>query len=187
MRILDEYGQEISIEDVDLDKGYLKEEEIFIETRPELKHYRVLRFNFSDGTFYIPTNEKDSHIKIIDATTGKFEYIPDEGDTRKVKGMSIGLIIDQEAEEIYETIQRYILYTEEELVQRTLPERMASAEETIEETGLTIEDLILLMAEVLGGAEEEEIPEEEPEPEEESEPTPEEVPTEDSSLEEPIE
>lgn len=164
MRILDEQGQEIALEDVDLSLGYLKEEELFIESRPEIKHYRVLRFNFNDNSSYTPTSENDPHIQVIDAAAGKFSYLPEEGETRSVKGMSIGLVIDQEAQDIYETIQRYILYTEEELVQRTLPERMTSAEETIEETGLTIEDLILLMAEVLGG---EDIPEEEPVPEEE--------------------
>lgn len=164
MRILDEQGQEITLEDVDLSLGYLKEEELFVESRPEIKHYKALRFNFNDNSSYTPTSENDPHVQIIDAATGKFSYLPEEGETRSVKGMSIGLVIDQEAQNIYETIQRYILYTEEELIQRSLPERMTSAEETLEETGLTVEDLILLMAEVLGG---EEIPEEESASEEE--------------------
>ena len=281
MRILDKQGQEISLEDVDFSLGYLKQEELFIESLPEIKHYRVLRFNFDDNSSYIPTSENDPHIQIIDAVAGKFSYLPDEGETRSVKGMSIGLVIDQEAHDVYETIQRYILYTEEELVQRELPnrvlnledstknldqnikevkedmetnnetinnsltelhenvqeaqndikdtnssitatnenvqriqnssnQRMDKLDEDLTETNLTVEDLILLMAEVLGGTEEE-IPEEEsepePTPEEEStpepesepepmpeeepvseeEPTPEETPAEDPSLEEPIE
>ena len=164
MLIFDEQNQEISEEDIDLDLGYLKETKVLTKILPEIYHYKVLSFVFDDGTSYIPADENDPHIRVIDASLGKFEYIPSEGDDREVKDIKLDIVIDQPSSEHYEIVYHYIPYTEEELVQRSLPNRVTSAEETLKETGLTVEDLILLMAEVLGGAEE--VPEEESEEEE---------------------
>lgn len=162
MRILDEQGQEITLEEVDFNLGWLKNEEI-VQNIPELTHYMVGRFYFEDGTSYTPIGEDDPHIEIINAEKGNFKYVPqNEEEPKQVRGMDIKLIVDQKARTITEDIQRYILYTKEELIQRELPQRVSAAEKAIEETDITIEDLILLMAEVLGG--EEELPEEEEEP-----------------------
>ena len=113
------------------------------------------------------------------------------------------MVIDKEAEDIYEDIKRYIRYREDELELRELPSRMEGAEESIvetqeglEEANINIEDLILLMAEILGGDEEE--PEEEPEdepvtpdepviPDEQPEPTEDPVDPKDESESESIE
>lgn len=165
MRILDENDQELTQEEIDFELGFLKEEKILIKVLPLIQHYVVLRITFDDKTTYIPVSENDPHIEIIDAEQGSFSYIPDEGDTRKIEGMSIGLVVDQEYSEEYEDILRYILYTEEELVQRGLPERMTVVEEEAEEIGLSVEDLILLLAEVLGGGDIPEDEDEEPEDE----------------------
>ena len=166
MRILDEQGQEITIEEVDLSLGYLVEEELLIEHIPYQSHYAVGHIYFDDGSVFTPASEDDPHIAVIDAARGIFRYIPQEGEeSHPVKGMDIKLIVDHEEKDVYETIQRYKLFSEDEMVQKTLPGRMTAAEETLAETGLTIEDLILLMAEVLGGNEEK-IPEEEEIPEE---------------------
>lgn len=211
MRILNEEGVEINPEDVDLSLGYLKEEEIVVDSHEEQHHYSVGNFYFKDNTSYHVESENDPHLEVIDAETGIFKYVPQEGEEEKeIRGMDIILIIDQEAGVDTEIIQRYILYTEEELIQRSLPERMDNAEETlqetseevenlvqnelptrmeeaenaIQETGMNVEDLILLFAEVLGG---EEIPEEEeeepiePEPSEDESIEPE--PSEDESIE----
>ena len=48
MRILDENGQELAPEDVDLGRGFLKTEEILIEEIPEQSHYFVKQFFFDD-------------------------------------------------------------------------------------------------------------------------------------------
>ena len=167
MRILDEQNQELDPEEVDLSLGYLKDEKLFIERRPMETHYKVTCFVFTDGTSYRPVSEDDPHVRVVDAEKGQFEYVPDEGDERTVKGAAIGVVIDKEAEDIYEDIKRYIRYREDELELRELPSRMEGAEESIvetqeglEEANINIEDLILLMAEILGGDEEE--PEEEP-------------------------
>lgn len=169
MRILDEQNQELNQEDIDLSLGYLKDEKLFIERRPTETHYKVTCFVFTDGTSYRPISEDDPHIRVIDAEKGQFEYIPDEGEEKTVKGAAIGMVIDKEAEDIYEDIKRYIRYREDELELHKLPSRIEGAEESIietqeglEEANINIEDLILLMAEILGGEEE---PEEEPEDE----------------------
>ena len=203
MRILDEQNQELSQEDIDLSLGYLKDEKLFIEHRPMETHYKVTCFVFTDGTSYRPVSEDDPHVKVVDAEKGQFEYVPDERDERTVKGAAIGVVIDKEAEDIYEDIKRYIRYREDELELRELPSRMEGAEESIvetqeglEEANINIEDLILLMAEILGGDEEE--PEEEPEdepvtpdepviPDEQPEPTEDPVDPKDESESESIE
>lgn len=203
MRILDEQNQELSQEDVDLSLGYLKDEKLFIERRPMEAHYKVTCFVFTDGTSYRPVSEDDPHIRIVDAEKGQFEYIPDEGDERTVKGAAIGVVIDKEAEDVYEDIKRYIHYRQDELELHQLPSRMEGAEESIvetqeglEEANINIEDLILLMAEILGGEESEEEsinPDEPTTPDEpiDSEPEPTENPidpsNESESIEEPIE
>ena len=204
MRILDEQNQELSQEDVDLSLGYLKDEKLFIKKEPMKAHYKVNCFVFTDGTSYTPESEDDSHIRVVDADEGRFEYIPDEDDKRTVRGAAIGLVVDKEPEDIYEDIKRYIRYRTDELELHGLPSRIISIEnsvtktqqdvtqtqqditetresltetqtglnetqeglvetqEGLEEANLNIEDLILLMAEILGGEEE---PEEEPEDE----------------------
>lgn len=91
MRILDENG--IEIESPDLEKGYLKEESLFImhheavEAVEEVWHYETIA--------EYPNGGKDV-AKVID-----------------VQGVEA-----QEAWDEYEDIQRYILYTEEELAER---------------------------------------------------------------------
>lgn len=211
MRILDEQNQELSQEDVDLSLGYLKDEKLFIKKEPMKAHYKVNCFVFTDGTSYTPESENDPHIRVVDADEGRFEYIPDEGDKRTVRGAAIGLVVDKEPEDIYEDIKRYIRYRTDELELHELPSRIINIEssvtqtqqditetreslvetqgtlsetqesltetqtglnetqeglvetqEGLEEANLNIEDLILLMAEILGGEEE---PEEEPEDE----------------------
>ena len=198
MRILDEQNQELSQEDVDLSLGYLKDEKLFIKKEPMKVHYKVNCFVFTDGSSYTPESEDDPHIRVVDADEGRFEYIPDEGDERTVRGAAIGLVVDKEPEDIYEDIKRYIRYRTDELELHELPSRIISIESSVEKTqqdivetqgtlsetqtglnetqeglvetqegleeaNLNIEDLILLMAEILGGDEEE--PEDEPEDE----------------------
>ena len=164
MRIINEYGEELAPEDIDLSLGYLRDEKILINKIEEQSHIYVSKVYFDDQTSYVVESDNDPHIKTISARYGYFDFIFDKGDTRQVRGMDLCRIIDVPASEEYEDVQRYILYTEEELVQRSLPDRMDTAEETLQETGTNVEDLILLLAEVLGGEGEEEIPEEEEEP-----------------------
>lgn len=173
MRIIDIDGQELSPEDVDLSIGYLREEELLIADIQEQSHKFVSEFYFDDHTRYTVQSEDDPHVEIISTSLGYFNYIPDEGETREMRGMNIVKVIDVPARKEYETILRYLLYTEEEIIQRELPDRMDNAEEAIQETGMNVEDLILLLAEVLGGDDEEIELEPEPEPEPTPDPEPE--------------
>lgn len=140
MRILDENDQELAPEDVDLGRGFLKTEEILVEEIPEQSHYFVKQFFFDDWTTYTPTGEDDPHVKTIDAAAGKFEFIPQEGeDSKNLSGMDIGLIIDQPYEERYETVQRYIHYSDYEITQRALPQRMTDMEDAARKLNKSIE------------------------------------------------
>ena len=160
MRIIDIDGQELNPEDIDLSLGYLQEEEILIADISEQSHKFVSEFYFDDHTRYTVESEDDPHVKIISSSLGYFDYIPDEGETRKLRGINVVKVIDVPASKEYETIQRYHLYTEDEIIQRELPDRVTSAEEVLQETNLTVEDLVLLLAELLGTEEEEPILEE---------------------------
>ena len=176
MKIFNEYNQEVDLADIDLSLGYLKPDIITIE-KPAITHYAVKTVYFTNNAYFSPSSEDDPRIRIIDPTKGIFEYIFQENEKDlEVKGMDIKLVIDEPAHTETEEIQRYILYRNDELELQKLPSRMNSAEnsiietqEELEETNLNIEDLILLMAEMLGGEEEEEIEEIEEEIEENSE------------------
>jgi hypothetical protein len=157
--IIDQNNQEIT--NPDLEKGYLRLEHFTVhhETVPERWHYKVISFDFSTGEIYTPTSEDDLHIKVIDAQKGIFEYVNLDGEEKKtVTGQTITAIVDQReipAWDETKTFYRYVLYTEKELADRDFlangPAKLAEAQETIE-------DLLLTIAELIGG--EEEVPEE---------------------------
>lgn len=128
MRILDENNVELTAPDLSL--GHLVEEKVFIahhpavEAVPERWHYETVNDYLNGG--------KDV-VKVID-----------------VPGVAA-----KDAWDEYETIQRYIPYTETELEERrnapTLESRVGTLETTTEEQGVTMDDLILIMAELIGG------------------------------------
>lgn len=118
MAIYDIDDNELFPQDLDLEKGYLVEEQKFI------RHHDAI----------VPDPEND-----------KWEEASEWDE--------------------YETIERYILYTEEELEQRAKEKadkerqeefikngsfRLDDTIENLEETNLTVEDIILLLAEMLG-------------------------------------
>ena len=131
MRILDENNVEITAPELSL--GHLVEEEVFVahhpavEEVPEQWHYETVND--------YPNGGKDV-VKVID-----------------VPGMEA-----KDAWDEYETIKRYVPYTEEELAaleearnKPTLESRVEKLEITTEEQGITMDDLILVMADFIGG------------------------------------
>jgi len=154
--IIDQNNQEISNPDLNL--GYLRKEKFIVHhpSVPEKWHYKVISFNFANGEIYVPESEDDPHIRTIDAQKGIFEYLNLDGEEKQViTGQSITSVIDQSAKPAYdeETIfYRYILYTDQELADKEFitngPAKLAEAQETIE-------DLLLMLAELVGGEEEE--------------------------------
>lgn len=162
--IIDQSNQEIT--DPDLTLGYLKKEYFTIhhESVPEVWHYKVVSFDFSNGEKYIVESESDPHIQIIDFKKGIFSYVPAEGEESKiVTGQTITSVVDSPLIEAWDETKifyRYVLYTEKELADR---EFLANGPALLAEAQETIDDLLLVLADLLGGADEE--PEEE-EPEE---------------------
>ena len=154
--IIDQNNQEITNPDLEL--GYLRKEifKVHHESVPETWHYKVVSFDFSNGEIYVPESENDPHIKIIDAQKGIFEYVNLDGEEKHtVTGQTITAIVDQNFIPAYdeETIfYRYVLYTEKELADR---EFMANGPAMLAEAQETIEDLLLMLAELVGGEEEE--------------------------------
>lgn len=180
-RILDENDDEIF--DPNLEIGYLKEETLntYHEAIPEKGHYFVNYLELNTGEKFF-LEEGDPRIEIINEKTGAFKYLPGEEDPSiQIKSASIKYIIDQpkiNAYETKETILRYILYTEKELADNIFlaegPERLntvesdtndlfevvaelagSDIEDRVAENQETLDDILLVMADLLGGAEEE--------------------------------
>lgn len=147
------------IENPDLEAGYLKKEYFTVHHNsiPETWHYDVVSFSFADGGKYVPTSNEDEHVEVIDDQKGIFGYVSLEGeDDRVVTGQTIRPTIDTPLVQAWDetkTIYRYVEYTAQELAEKDFltngPALLAEAQETIE-------DLLLVLADLLGGAEEEE-------------------------------
>lgn len=180
-RILDNEGNEIF--DPNLNLGHLEKEKIihYHEMIPEKGHYFVSYLELNTGeTLFL--KENDPRIEIINETTGAFKYLPSEEDPSiQIKSASIRYVIDQPKVEAYEEeeiILRYILYTEKELADNVFlaegPERLdtiesdtndlfevvaelagSDIEDRVTENQETLDDILLVMADLLGGAEEE--------------------------------
>ena len=179
MRILDEQDQEIQESDVDLNLGYLKSDQILKEHHeavPEIEeegHYYPETFYFMDDTDYKVNveGENDPHVKANDDGVS-FSYIPGEGEPeREFKGCDVKYIIDvehQDAKEAYdemEDIQRYKLYTKEQLEENrknreeaekrenfmsTGPDRLDNAESNIDTVSTNVDDITMLLADMIG-------------------------------------
>lgn len=179
MRILDEQGQEIRQEDIDLTLGYLESEQIFkehhdaIQEVQEQGHYYPETFYFMDGSYY-KVNMQDESDPCVQANDDgvSFNYIAPEGEEeREFKGCDVKYIIDVEYQEgkeewdEYEDIQRYKLYTEEELQQRkeeqerlekeeqflqTGPDRLTTVETGVNGLVVSVDDITMLMADMIG-------------------------------------
>lgn len=150
------------ITDPDLTLGYLKKEYFttYHEAIPEKWHYEVILFEFANGEQYKPTSNADPHVNIVDAQKGIFSYVNLDGEEERiVTGQTITPVEDSPYVPGWEetnTIYRYVLYTEKELADREFltngPTLLAEAQETID-------DLLLVIADLLGGGEEEPVEE----------------------------
>lgn len=153
--IIDQSNNEITNPNLDL--GYLKKEYFTVhhETIPEVWHYEAVSFEFANGEIYKVTSEEDPHVEIIDDTKGVFHYRNLDGEAEvTVTGQTIRPVIVQERIDAWDETKifyRYILYTEKELAEHEFltsgPAKLAEAQETID-------DLLLVIADLLGGAEE---------------------------------
>lgn len=160
-RILNEQGEEITIDDVDLEKGYLKPEEIFVKHQdeeteiPTESHYEVQTFYFTDKSS-MEITEPDPHVKWIDNQKGIVEYV-DQGEGKTWFGTDLKTVIDVEGRpytpeyDEYEKIQRYVLYTPEELAQRAKEENfIKTGADRLDDVEVNVDDITLLLAEMIG-------------------------------------
>ena len=156
----------------------------------EKVHYYPTTFFFDDGTRYdtvlynylrnnpnknseddLKDYQNDAHV-VVGEDGFTFSYEPkEEEEERTVKRIEVATIVDspyvpaKEAWDEYEDIQRYKLYTEEELQQRkeqkerqekheefitTGPDRLKTAETDIDTVTASVDDITTLMADMIG-------------------------------------
>lgn len=142
------------------------------------QHFKVKTYFFSDGTSLDIEDENDPHVQVIDLDAGRFGYnnLPGE-EEKNVHGIELEYVIDKEGQEPreawteYEDIQRWRPYTEKELEMqeeerkrqekqselmengldyiKNLEERAATTEQSVQETQTTLDDLVLVMADIV--------------------------------------
>ena len=175
--ILDENDN--TIINPDLTLGYLREETltIHVPTKSAITHKWITAIYFKDGTTLHP-KEGDPHI-IYENGELSYQFLPGET-PKEIRGKLITDIVDVPevpAHFEYKKIYRYILYTEQELIDKefinTAPERLETVEagtdelievvaelagsdieERVGEAQETLDDLLLAVADILGGADE---------------------------------
>lgn len=124
MRILDENNVEITNPDLSL--GHLVEEEVFVAHHPAVE---AVRDQWHYETVYEYLNGGKDVVKVVD-----------------VPGMEA-----KDAWDEYETIKRYVPYTEEELAALEAKRNKPTLESRVETLETTTDDMILLMADLIGG------------------------------------
>ena len=124
MRILDENNVEITSPDLSL--GHLVEEELFLAHHPAVE---AVREQWHYETVYEYLNGGKDVVKVVD-----------------VPGVEAKAAWDE-----YETIKRYVPYTEEELAALEEARNRPTLESRVDVLETTTDDMILLMAELIGG------------------------------------
>lgn len=128
MRILDVHDNELTPQEVDGLRGYLEVEKILVTRHdavpgyPEKSHVEVRTLNFTDGSkYFMPEGNLPKDWRINDSLE-YFDEIPQSPvEGKEVCGFDLVTVIDepeiptQDAWDEYEYIQRYILFTDEEL------------------------------------------------------------------------
>ena len=124
MRILDENNAEIISPDLSL--GHLVEEEVFVAHHPAVEEVPE-QWHYETTKEY-PGGGKDV-VKVVDVPWVEAKDAWDE----------------------YETIKRYVPYTEEELAAMEEARNRPTLESRVDVLETTTDDMILLMAELIGG------------------------------------
>ena len=124
MRILDENNVEIASPDLSL--GHLVEEEVFVAHHPAVEEVR-----------------EQWHYETV------YEYL--NGGKDVVKVVDVPGVEAKDAWDEYETIKRYVPYTEEELAALEEARNKPTLESRVETLETTTDDMILLMADLIGG------------------------------------
>jgi len=180
-RVLNIYNEIVN--NPDLERGFLTEERVTIHHPrvPAQGHYKVTSVQLSDGTVFYPT-EDDPRIDLPNPQDHHWRYVPQDEESANLVVVSscINWIVDVPEIPSYdseEIIYRYRLYTDKQLNNNIFlneaPERLETVEndsidllETVAELAgsdiedrvleaqETIDDLLLIIADLVGGAEE---------------------------------
>lgn len=169
-RILDESDKELTLDQVDYEKGYLIPDSVLKEHHPAVEgqerkfHYWPMTYYFEDGTTYEVTSVDDPKVKPNDDGVS-FDFVgqTDEEKSKVIRGVDVKEVEDQpqieakDAWDEYESIQRYKLYTEEELKANkerkdkeakeaaflsTGPDRLTTSESDIEDINIMLADMM---------------------------------------------
>ena len=124
MRILDENNVEITAPDLTL--GHLVKEEVFVAHHPAVEAVRE-QWHYETVNDYL--NGGKDVVKVVDGPG----------------------VEEKDAWDEYETIKRYVPYTEEELAALEEARNRPTLESRVETLETTTDDMILLMAELIGG------------------------------------
>ena len=124
MRILDENNVEITAPDLTL--GHLVEEEVFVAHHPAVEEV-----------------QEQWHYETV------CEYL--NGGRDVVKVVDVPGVEAKDAWDEYETIKRYVPYTQEELAALEEARNRPTLESRVDVLETTTDDMILLMAELIGG------------------------------------
>ena len=124
MRILDKNNVEITAPELSL--GHLVEEEVFLAHHPAVE---AVREQWHYETVYEYLNGGKDVVKVVD-----------------VPGVEA-----KDAWDEYETIKRYVPYTDEELAALEEARNKPTLESRVETLETTTDDMILLMADLIGG------------------------------------
>lgn len=124
MRILGENNVEITAPDLTL--GHLVEEELFVAHHPAVEE--------------VP---EQWHYETIQEYPG--------GGRDVLKVIDVPWVEEKDAWDEYETIKRYVPYTEEELAALEAKRNKPTLESRVDVLETTTDDMILLMAELIGG------------------------------------
>lgn len=172
MRILDEKDQELQPEDLNMNIGYLVVEEIVKEHHEaqeevkEVYHFYPETVYFEDGTSktFDTDAENDPHVSENEGGES-FSYTFLDGEEEKeIRGWDLLKIVDVEytpakaAYDEMEEIERYKLYTDEQLATIQAEKEKALKETDFLENGpnkletveATVEDMAMVMAEMIG-------------------------------------
>lgn len=145
MRIVDENDVEIQESDVDLEKGYVINDRIFVqhhdavEGKDAVVHYEAKTFYFEDGSSLDVAGNTDPHVEVVDEKQGIFNYVDVDGSGKVYHGLDLTTVEDEpavqpkDAYDEYEDVRRYVLYTEQELAAREAEKNIA-AQQSLQES-----------------------------------------------------
>lgn len=161
MRILNEQNIEITREEVDESLGRLVPDKFFkchheaIEGIEEISHMEPKEFFFTDGTSYVVVDaSNDPHVNGMCYLSLNGEEEKQLYGTSAITVVDVPAVESVDAWDEYEDILRYVLYTENDIkniqTQTKIESFVTTGPDRLDNLEINTDDLILLMAELIG-------------------------------------